>query len=222
MSASDAKLRIRPAMASDAAPLCAILNAIIEIGGTTAFEIPLSTAKFGDYFLEGKGVLACFVAEDLATGAPLGFQALSRDSDLPENWADIATFAKRTPGIPGVGTALFAQTRIKASALELIAINAVIRADNRGGLAYYDKMGFETYRIAKSDAPAGRNAGRSHLQTLSREVAPSLMSGWEWSRRRDQYHAWIASSSGNNTTLSCSLGSVREITAVQGSVWLIL
>jgi ribosomal protein S18 acetylase RimI-like enzyme len=150
MSASDAKLRIRRAMASDAAPLCAILNAIIEIGGTTAFEIPLNVAKFGDYVLEGKGFLACFVAEDLATGAPLGFQALSRDPDLPENWADIATFAKRAPGTRGVGTALFAQTRLAARALELAAINAEIRADNHGGLAYYDKMGFETYRIAEA------------------------------------------------------------------------
>ena len=150
MSASDAKLRIRPAMASDAAPLCAILNAIIEIGGTTAFQIPLSTAKFGDYFLHGKGLLACLVAEDWATGAPLGFQSLSRDPDLPEGWADIATFTQRAPRIPGVGTALFAQTRIKASALKLIAISAVIRADNRGGLAYYDRMGFTTYRIAEA------------------------------------------------------------------------
>ena len=32
----------------------------------------------------------------------------------------------------------------------------------------------------------------------------------------------IASSSGSSTTLSCSLGSVREITAVAGSVWLML
>jgi hypothetical protein len=150
MSASDAKLRIRRAMASDAAPLCAILNAIIEIGGTTAFEIPLNVAEFGDTFLEGKNFLACFIAEDLATGAPLGFQSLSRDPDLPENWADIATFTQRAPKVPGVGTALFAQTRIAARALELAAINAVIRADNRGGLAYYDKMGFATYRIAEA------------------------------------------------------------------------
>jgi hypothetical protein len=35
-------------------------------------------------------------------------------------------------------------------------------------------------------------------------------------------HRWIASSSGNKTTLSCSLGSVREITATQGSVELAL
>ena len=150
MSASETKIRIRPAMASDAAPLCAILNAIIEIGGTTAFEIPLNAERFGDYFLDGDGFLACLVAEDLASGAPLGFQSLSRDPDLPENWADIATFAQRAPRIPGVGTALFAQTRIEARALALTAINAVIRADNRGGLAYYDRMGFTTYRIAEA------------------------------------------------------------------------
>ena len=32
----------------------------------------------------------------------------------------------------------------------------------------------------------------------------------------------IASSWGSKTTLSCSLGSVREMTAVAGSVWLML
>jgi hypothetical protein len=31
-------------------------------------------------------------------------------------------------------------------------INATIRADNTGGLAYYAKMGFETYGITK-DVP---------------------------------------------------------------------
>ena len=36
-------------------------------------------------------------------------------------------------------------------------------------------------------------------------------------RRRQR---WMASSSGSRTTLSCSLGSVRETTAVAGSVWL--
>jgi hypothetical protein len=40
------------------------------------------------------------------------------------------------------------------------------------------------------------------------------------SPNRRRLQKWIASSSGSNTTLSCSLGSVREMTATQGSVWL--
>ena len=46
-----------------------------------------------------------------------------------------------------VGTALFAATRARANLLRLAAINATIRADNCGGLAYYFKMGFVAYGV---------------------------------------------------------------------------
>jgi len=49
----------------------------------------------------------------------------------------------------GVGTALFAATVVRAREVGLTAINATIRADNKGGLAFYTKMGFETYGIAR-------------------------------------------------------------------------
>jgi L-amino acid N-acyltransferase YncA len=153
--------RIRHAMQSDVSPLCDILNAIIRIGGTTALEEPLTEAKFTEYFIGGAQFLACLVAEDARSGSLLGFQALSRHPDLPKDWADIATFAKTEPKTPGVGTALFATTWTRARALKLAAINAEIRADNCGGLAYYEKMGFETYKVLKgvplrSGAPVDR------------------------------------------------------------------
>jgi len=47
--------------------------------------------------------------------------------------------------IRGVGSALFPVTRVAAEELGLKFINATIRADNVSGLAYYAKMGFETY-----------------------------------------------------------------------------
>ena len=70
-------------------------------------------------------------------------------SKLPDNWADISTFARVTGKIVGVGTVLFLNTQIVARKSGVIAINATIRADNVGGLAYYDKMGFETYHVHK-------------------------------------------------------------------------
>jgi ribosomal protein S18 acetylase RimI-like enzyme len=54
------------------------------------------------------------------------------------------------PKTPGVGTALFAASRTLAADLGVVAINATIRADNRGGLAYYEKMGFRTYRTLEA------------------------------------------------------------------------
>ena len=82
----------------------------------------------------------------------MGFQAIARHPELPDDWADIATFARVIPKTPGVGRALFAKTRTQAKNTGISTISATIRADNRGGLIFYEKMGFQTYSVAK-DAP---------------------------------------------------------------------
>jgi L-amino acid N-acyltransferase YncA len=138
---------IRPAQPDDVPALCALLNAIVRIGGTTAIETPLSEAEFDDYFLSGKSCLGCLVAEDASTGELLGFQALERHPELPADWADIATFARIDAKTSGIGSKLFAATKARARDLRVIAINATIRGDNRGGLAFYSKMGFVDYKV---------------------------------------------------------------------------
>ena len=45
----------------------------------------------------------------------------------------------------GIGSKLFAATRDAAQAAGYIWINAEIRADNAGGLTYYQSRGFEDY-----------------------------------------------------------------------------
>ena len=149
MPTADLDLSIRPATAHDAAPLCAILNRIIAIGGTTAFETPLSPAQFDAAFLSGDDYVLCLMAET-AGGEALGFQSLVAKLDLPAGWADIATFTQREPRTPGVGAALFEATKRAARGLGLAAINATIRADNYTGIPYYEKMGFETWRVAQA------------------------------------------------------------------------
>ena len=134
---------IRKAMPADAAELAGLLNEIIRAGGTTALETELTPDEFDDWFISGPYPLACHVAE--ADGLLHGFQSLSLFGDPAPGWADIATFARMAPKKKGVGTALFDATRKAAQDLGLAAINATIRADNVSGLAYYDKMGFETY-----------------------------------------------------------------------------
>lgn len=132
------------------AALCDLLNAIIRIGGTTAFETPFGVGEFTEHFLVGPHVLNCFVAEDQGSGILWGFQVLAQSPELPADWADIATFARAEPKIPGNGATLFAATTIRSRELGLRAIDATIRADNTGGLAFYGKMGFETYKIAQA------------------------------------------------------------------------
>jgi len=143
-------LNIRKATADDAGELTDLLNEIIAAGGTTAMEVALSPAEFRKWFIDGPSVFACHVAE--TDRGLAGFQEISRYGDLPDGWADIGTFSRKHPKISGVGTALFAATLAAAPMLDIQLINATIRADNIGGLAYYAKMGFETYSITK-DVP---------------------------------------------------------------------
>ena len=80
----------------------------------------------------------------------IGFQFLGVNARLADGWSDIATFARVSNKVRGVGTALFAVTLRSAQQANFLAINARIRADNTGGLAYYDKMGFRTYAIDRA------------------------------------------------------------------------
>ncbi len=142
-------LTVRPARQNDISELRALLNEIVELGGTTAIETPLTDEMFKAYFLHGDAHICCNVAVT-RSGNLAGFQAVERHPNLPDDWADIATFARLAPKTPGVGTAMFAVTQAFAKNEGVIAINATIRADNSGGLAYYDKMGFETYAVDKN------------------------------------------------------------------------
>ena len=146
MTAKAHTIVVRPARHSDLPALCALLNEIIEVGGTTALEEPLSESAFDACFLTGEDHIACLLAENGA-GRIIGFQALARHRALPSDWADIATFARLKPKTPGVGSALFKETLALAKRKGLAAINATIRADNTGGLAYYKKTGFQNYAV---------------------------------------------------------------------------
>ena len=160
MSAAGGALIVRPGGPDDVPQLCELLNAIIRVGGTTAYERPMTTAQFVDHFFKEQIQISLFVAEDPG-GELLGFQVLTTHEQLPEDWGNIATFAAVTAQNAGIGSALFAETREIARRFGLKAINATIRADNAGGLAYYDRMGFSTWKVDK-DVPlrSGRPVDR--------------------------------------------------------------
>ena len=141
-------MNIRPVKSEDLKELCSILNEIIDIGGTTAYETQLQEHQLDSHFVSGKDCICCFVAEEKEL--LLGFQALSHHADLDEGWVNITTFARVKPKVSGVGTSLFASSKSYARQNEIKHINATIRADNISGLAYYDKMGFKDYSVAKN------------------------------------------------------------------------
>jgi L-amino acid N-acyltransferase YncA len=140
-------LEIRDAAPGDAAGLADLLNAVIAQGGTTALEDPFTPERLAEAYLAGPSVLCCFVAVDRETGRLEGFQTLGRYPGLPDGVGDIGTFARIDGKQRGVGSALFAATRERARRLGLAAINATIRADNAGGLAFYGKMGFADHSV---------------------------------------------------------------------------
>ena len=142
-------IHVRPARPDDAPALCAFLNEIIRIGGTTAHQTPFTPKSFAEHYLEGPGFVSCFVAED-ENGEPCAFQGLERSDGIPKDWADIGTFSRPGNKVKGAGTALFEATRDHARSIGFKALNATIRADNVGGLTYYGRMGFTDYKIDKA------------------------------------------------------------------------
>ena len=146
MNSPKANLETRLATSRDSGELCELLNEIIDIGGTTALESRLTDDEFRSHFLQGESHICCHVAID-AQGIIVGFQSLERRAKLPDDWADIATFARVNCKTAGVGTALFARTSLFARKSGIVALNATIRADNEGGLIFYEKIGFRTYCV---------------------------------------------------------------------------
>ena len=135
-------LIVRPVAPDDAPALADLLNAVIARGGTTALEHPFTPEALADTYLTGPNVHICLVAVDPATNRIEGFQTLGRYPGLPDDVGDIGTFA-RVDGVQrGVGSVLFAEMTKRARARGLSALNATIRADNTGGLAFYSKQGF--------------------------------------------------------------------------------
>jgi L-amino acid N-acyltransferase YncA len=153
-------LHIRPATPLDARAMAALLNAIIEKGGTTAMSTPVSGEILIDWMANDGDRGAWHLAED-DTGALLGFQWIGPRDGLPPQACDIATFVALGQTGLGVGSALFTHTARAARALGYTWINAKIRADNDGGLAYYQSRGFEDWqRVANEPLADGTRVDR--------------------------------------------------------------
>ncbi len=137
-------LHVRPATPADARAIAELLNEIIAEGGTTAYTSPLTRDDIAHKMTAPGMRNAWRLAED-DTGRLMGFQWIAPHPDLPDDACDIATFARKGHTGLGIGSKLFDATRRAAHDLGYTWINANIRADNTGGLAYYQSRGFEDY-----------------------------------------------------------------------------
>jgi ribosomal protein S18 acetylase RimI-like enzyme len=94
--------------------------------------------------------LACTLALD-GPGLIAGFQSLKRaaagnDYGVAAGWGIIGTHISPRAARRGVGAALFAASRQAAQAAGLTMIDATIGETNTAALAYYEAMGFCSYR----------------------------------------------------------------------------
>lgn len=138
-------INIRPATTFDASSMADLLNAIIEDGGTTAITTKVSRDDIAERMTADIEHSAWHVAVNKAEKV-VGFQWIDFGEDyLPPEAAEIATFVQMGQTGLGIGSKLFDATRKAAKAMGYSWINANIRADNEGGLIYYQSRGFQDY-----------------------------------------------------------------------------
>ena len=143
-------IAVRPVRKSDAAELAELLNVFIARGATSSLQQPYTPERLDQTYLTGPDVFCCFVAVDDETVRIECFQTLGRANHLNADWVDIGTFSRIGGTQRGVGSALFGATRQRAVELGLTGINATIRADNEGGLAFYEKLGFVDHEVERA------------------------------------------------------------------------
>jgi L-amino acid N-acyltransferase YncA len=139
-------INVRPVMTLDANSMAVLLNAIIEKGGTTALTRPVTGQDLTEWMASNASQSAWHVALD-DTEQVVGFQWISPHEKLPPEACDVATFVQIGRTGLGIGSALFSATAKAAKGLGYKWINATIRADNDGGLTYYQSRGFRTWII---------------------------------------------------------------------------
>ncbi|MEM1315505.1 MAG: GNAT family N-acetyltransferase [Pseudomonadota bacterium] len=151
-------MKIRDAVAGDAREMSRLLQELTAAGKRTS---PDDADFVRAHYIGGEGKVRCSLAED--AGGLLGFQSLRRAAagnvyDVAPGWGVIGTHIRPSAARRGVGRALFAVTLRAAEDAGLPSVDATIAADNPEALAYYEAMGFRTYRT-----PEGRVCKRFDL-----------------------------------------------------------
>lgn len=155
---------VRRAGPADARGIAEMLTDLLAATGTSAIAGPVGAATVRTWMTAAPERAVWHLAED-EKGAIQGVQWIEPAADLPEDMADIATFAALGRQRLGTGSALFAATVPVARALGFRWLHASIRADNEGGLVYYRSRGFEAFgRIADRPLSDGRRIDRIRMR----------------------------------------------------------
>ncbi len=137
---------IREATPEDVGQMSAFLQELTASGKRTR---PDDEVFVLENYISDQDKISCSVAK--SDGEVLGFQSLKiakngNEWDVEPGWGIIGTHIKPSAARRGVGRALFDVTRKAAGKADLLHIDASISASNSEALAYYEAMGFRTYR----------------------------------------------------------------------------
>ena len=137
----------RNAVESDAEAISRLLQRLVARGKRTN---PSSVDFARSQYISNPDGVQCTVAVE-EDGSVLGLQVLIRTT--PDNpygvepgWGIIGTHVDPDAARRGIGKTLFARTREAARRAGIRKIDAFIAEENAEGLAYYEAMGFRTYR----------------------------------------------------------------------------
>lgn len=133
-------------MPLDAGSMAKLLNEVIRIGGTTAMTRPVKGTDIVEW-MESSPLRSAWHVALNAQEQVVGFQWIEPNDTLPPEAVDISTFVQVGHTGLGIGSALFTATAAAAKQLGYVWINANIRADNDGGLTYYQSRGFRDYGV---------------------------------------------------------------------------
>lgn len=139
----------RQALLSDADDLSAMLQKLTALGKR---NIPSDIDYVRITYITHPDKIRCTVAHD-TNGTLLGLQILKRASTnnpygVTPGWGIIGTHVHPDAARRGVGKSLFAATQKAAIDAGVTKIDATIGSTNIEGLAYYEAMGFRTYKTS--------------------------------------------------------------------------
>ncbi|WP_299549891.1 GNAT family N-acetyltransferase [uncultured Tateyamaria sp.] len=137
---------IREGTIADVEQMSAFLRELTASGKRVS---PDSEEFVRSHYIEDVDKVRCSVADD--GGFVLGFQSLKRAQagnqwGVEPGWGIVGTHIRPSAARRGVGRTLFTATRNAAREAGLSHIDASIASTNAEALAYYEAIGFRTYR----------------------------------------------------------------------------